>query len=418
MTSSWILLRRGLRPAYRASFVGALPAGWAFARASAKWGFDAAGILTQVGVDTPCFDYGVLGTQFGGELLVEPAATNGIRNSTMGGAAAGAPGTLPSNWAAVGLSGLTREIMAVGTEYGMPYVDVRISGTPGATGNYQILFESAAQIVAANGEVWTVSLFTRLVGGSLSNLTMRVGVNENTSAGAFVTSGSNIFVPSAALARGVCTRTLNGGGTVARVQPLINFAVTSGLAVDVTLRVFQPQCEKLEFDSSPIVTSGAAATRAMDVCTLPLGAWFNPLEGTFDVRATAPNGVQATAGTYAVLQADDGGTGNRHVVGRNNTRDGRCFTFSSGVLQAAISASGTWGDGALAHLAFAYRQNDSAVAMNGSAVLTGAGGVPAGLTTLRLTANGSGASSLPCRVRDLAYYNRRLSDAQVQRVAA
>jgi len=64
-------------------------------------------------------------------LLLEPQRTNSIRNSTMVGAVAGNPGTLPTNWNVSGAVGLTRTIVGVGTELGLQYVDFRFNGTAG-----------------------------------------------------------------------------------------------------------------------------------------------------------------------------------------------------------------------------------------------------------------------------------------------
>ncbi len=45
-----------------------------------------------------------------GRLLLEPQRTNSIRNSSMVGAVAGSPGTLPTNWTRQNSSGLTQGV--------------------------------------------------------------------------------------------------------------------------------------------------------------------------------------------------------------------------------------------------------------------------------------------------------------------
>src|SRR5262245_39960726 len=66
-------------------------------------------------------------------LLIEESRTNGIRNNAMQGAAAGTPGTLPTNWAYQVTHGLATQVAGTGTELGVDYVDLRVFGTPSAT---------------------------------------------------------------------------------------------------------------------------------------------------------------------------------------------------------------------------------------------------------------------------------------------
>jgi len=61
-------------------------------------------------------------------LLLEPQRTNSIRNSSMVGAVAGSPGTLPTNWTRQNSSGLTQTVVGVGVENGLQYVDINLSG--------------------------------------------------------------------------------------------------------------------------------------------------------------------------------------------------------------------------------------------------------------------------------------------------
>src|SRR5262249_20993640 len=68
-------------------------------------------------------------------LLVEEARTNSIRNNSMQGAAAGTPGTIPTNWQSSinSSAGLTQTIVGTGTTLGMEYIDIRAFGTTTGT---------------------------------------------------------------------------------------------------------------------------------------------------------------------------------------------------------------------------------------------------------------------------------------------
>ena len=142
-----------------------LPAGWAFNRASAGWSFNATGTLAQVAADVPRFDYNPATLACRG-LLLDESRTNGIRNPRAEGAAAGTPGTAPTNWFTATGTGVVHSIVGTGTESGIPYCDVRFAGTASGTVNLSLNFETTTAIAAVSGQTWTGSGFVRLVAGS------------------------------------------------------------------------------------------------------------------------------------------------------------------------------------------------------------------------------------------------------------
>ncbi len=230
-------------------------------RASSKTCANTAGVLTSVGNNVLCVtDQGA---------LIEEARTNSIPNNSMVGAVAGTPGTEPNLWGVPNttMTGLTRSVIGTGTENGMTYIDYRVVGTPGSSSSYQWPMTSSTEIVASNGQIWSGRYYIRLVGGSASNVgNFYFQMNENTAAGAFVTTGNGTSVPLTSTISTVrYTRTLSGGGTVARVLPILATTLTSGNAVDVTFRIYVPQMELGSFSTSTIFTTNASATRAADV---------------------------------------------------------------------------------------------------------------------------------------------------------
>ena len=241
--------------------------GGPFSRASSATYLDGTSNLITVGNDVlrPNFVSGI----YQGPLI-EAASTNGIANNTMVNAVAGTPGTNPSGWFSATQTGVSQQIVGTGTENGCYYIDYRFSGTPGATGNNNVIFVSATSIAALTGQTWSASVFVRLVGGSLTNITaVNQVIAEETSGGSFVTGQSFPFTPTTATLttqQRSNTRTLSGGATVANVQSSLTIGVANGSAMDITLRIGMPQLEQASAVTSVITTTNAGAvTRAADV---------------------------------------------------------------------------------------------------------------------------------------------------------
>lgn len=123
-----------------------------------------------------------------GNLQTSP--NNLVRNSTMQGAVAGTPGTIPTNWGNPGTTfssnGLTWQIVGVGNVNGNPELQVRISGTSTASGSFNFTSDSMS---GSAGQSFIGQQTLRIIAGS--------------------TAGFNIL--------GTRTRTLpsgTGGGTI------------------------------------------------------------------------------------------------------------------------------------------------------------------------------------------------------------
>jgi hypothetical protein len=95
--------------------------------------------------------------------------------------------------------------------------------------------------------------------------------------------------------------------------------------VDVTLRISLPQIELGAFATSPIITTGAAGTRAVDAGLLTFAnALGTPLTIVADFTGTT---VSGGAGSIGIASLDDGSTANRV-----QTR----ATYSSGNAQQTV----------------------------------------------------------------------------------
>lgn len=363
----------------------------------------------------PRFDHNPLTGECLG-LLVEEQRVNSIRNNTMVGAVAGTPGTLPTNWSvAFSPSGLSYAVVGTGSTSGIPYVDIQITGTPSANGTAQITFEQNAVIGALSGQTWTGSMYCSLEAGTLPG-TAALLVIERSGAGSFLASSSTNFVPVAGsliTQKTVHTRALNNAST-AFTNLRIDASVTSGVAVDFTLRIGLPQLEQGAFATSVIPTTGTAATRTADVVSISgtnFSSWYRADLGTVYARCFCSN----FAAINAVVSFDDSTSNNRIQPRTQIGGNGSLVVVDGGASQANLSTANAGSITANYTLAAVYAQNDFAVTLNGRAMATDtAGTVPA--VTRATIGTGAGLTGLNGAVSRLTFWPRRLDNSTLQSI--
>jgi hypothetical protein len=387
-----------------------------FTRASTATFFNSAGVLTSAAIDAPRFDFNP-STLAAQGLLIEEARTNSIRNNTMVGAVAGTPGTLPTNWAE-SLSGLTREVVGTGTTNGITWIDIKLSGTTSGTGA-TLQFESITQITAATSQTWAGSIYALQVSGSQTNITnIQNRIFERTSAGVFLAS-TDVAIQSS-IASGTLVnnrfsviRTLSDA-TAARVTSGITLNFSSGVAIDVTLRIGLPQLELGAFATSVIPTTTTALTRSADVASVnTLSPWYNSASGTLYVECVTFDSLTSAFPSGAVFS--DGTAGNRIGVIRNNlSGNSRGNVVVGGAAQFAADAT-TWTLNATTKNALAYATNDFALVTNGGAATTDTSGTLPTIDRLRLGVDATASGFwLNGYLRRVSYFPRRLSNAELQ----
>lgn len=395
---------------------------FAFTRAGNAWGFDSTGTLIQAasGISRQVYDPATLAPL---GTLLEPASTNQVRNPRCEGAVPGTPGTPPTYMSVFATAGLSASIVAVGTESGIPYVDVRWFGTTTGTATAQMRFDSSTAIAALTGQTWTASAFVRLIAGSVANANPaypQLQIIEGTSTGTFVAGGGQTIAPTgAALAtqRAVYTRTLSGGATVAVVQENFTAIFPTATVVDFTIRIGLPQIEQQSYVSSPIMPpagSPAASTRAVDTLTLalpyagfpgPIG-WTAALE--FVPQALIFSGILGLYSNSTGFNDSSYVTISISGILAVNKRVG-----GSGVTSPASAASAAVG--VLAKIALACDTAASAISFNGNPVVSA---VFAGYPTMdSLIVGGitNGASNrFPVIIRRLRFWSSKLSATELQ----
>jgi len=389
-----------------------------FTRVSTGTYVNSSGVLTSAAINTPRFDYDPVTLAAKG-LLIEEQRTNSIRNNTMQGAVAGTPGTLPTNWFIGNLAGLSTQVVAIGTESGVSYIDLRIFGTSTTT-NFILNFEPTTQIPALQNQSWTGSFFVTYVAGTLTNVqNFSTTITERDSAGALLSTSTalrNLTNTPLVQNRYVNSYTLPTA-TAAYVTLRLDVGVAATSAIDITLRIGLPQLELGAFATSVIPTTTAAATRAADVLSITganFSSWYNQAEGTTLVEAATLPNVTATVITYAISD----GTFNQSIYGTfitGNTYRG-ANVLDGGVAQANLIAN-------FAGLtttnntkdAFAYKLNDFAESCNGVATRTDTAGTVPAVNRLYIGSSWSGNSNfLNGHIRSFKYYPTRLSNVQLQ----
>jgi hypothetical protein len=236
------------------------PADFVINRNSVATRVQSDGSIGSVAINVPRLSY-----MYGScpAYLSEPQRTNEIHNSTLSGAVAGSPGTMPTNYNFGTSSGLTKSIVNVGVENGLNFIDIRFQGT--ATGIIDILNTTNAAN-ASSGQIWSHSIYTKLVSGSVNNLSL--AQVELTSTGVYVIEGSQLINPTSTLTRYSLTRTLNGGASTALVTTSLYFIVTIGQTYDYVVRIAQMQMELGSYITAPILTiANASSTRNVDQAT-------------------------------------------------------------------------------------------------------------------------------------------------------
>lgn len=347
--------------------------------------------------------------------------TNYIRNNTMVGAVAGTPGTLPTNWSvASSVSGLSYQIVGTGTESGITYIDIKWTGTPSGNGTIQHTFESNTNTAATSGQNWTASAYCRLVGGAIPS-TASLLVVERSSANAFLTSSSTsvtILNSSLISQRTAHARTLNNAST-AYVNSRLDVSVTSGVAVDFTLRIGMPQLEQGAFATNVIPTSTAAVT----VVESPwyrqdTQTWFGEYAPVYNASATVPASTlhlmqvyNLAVGTnnYAIRGANN--SVNQEFIARNPTA-GSQFPSNSGI---GFGVAGT-----NRKVSFGIDSSTLNVSTNG-AINSVANNAAALMATHDILSIGSGTGGSPPyalngTIRRLTYWPQRLPNSTLQQI--
>jgi hypothetical protein len=406
-----------------------------FTRASNATFFDADGVLQTASNNVPRFDHDPAtgGSSLG--LLIEEARTNSIRNSQAGGSTngvIGSGGVMPLHWGANGLvNNVAGEVVGTGTEDGLSYIDIKISGTPSASSSVTLRLETATQVVAANAQTWTNSAYIKLQSGSFTNATYGLSVAGRQSDGSSIagqTTDNTTLPTSAALRtqRRSATQTMSSA-SVERVFPYLFIGYTNGSQIGgsvdgLTLRIAAPQLEQGAFPTSYIPTTTAAATRSADSAVVtPISSFYNQSEGTLFAEASPRSLTDQPNVSRVVVSLNSNNSNNQlNIQQRGNGLD--LMEFAPYIFPDLNHPQAMNGGSLLTTVtqrtAGAYRVNDFAAAFNGGSPVTrSSGSVPSGITHLHIGRRpDAGTGALSGHIRKIAYWPRRLSNTLLQQL--
>ena len=361
-------------------------------------------------------------------LLVETARTNSIRNNTYQGAAAGSPGTLPTNWTVQTPTGLTRTI-TLETINGVPCIRLRFQGTASSTtAGINITFDAITAAAALNGEKWSTSLFFRFnstTGLPAGNLLLEIW--NYTSASGFIGTGSassegtlNTAV-SATLGR-LDTRRTFGDATTAYARTVLRTGnISSGTVCDYEFVIGLPQLEAGGFTTSPIQTTGTAATRAGDVILLRDAGFLNTAAGSVYMKYT-PIFAYDELGSSSpqFVQLDDGTLNNRFYLQIPNSEDKFWSVLVNGGSSTGFSNGGTDPNkNTVAKHAARYASNNLKQATNGT--LSGQDStvnIPTSAFNRMVIGSAGSTAFANAYIAELAYFDRALSDAELTAITS
>lgn len=290
-------------------------------------------------------------------LLLEPQRTNSLRNSTMQGAST-SPSTLPTNWQNLNAGGLTRTVVGVGTENGLPYIDVQLTGTAtGAINSFST--ENINVIAATSGQSWSNSLYVKVISQSNPpNLYQFQSIYYNS--GVFVSETNTTYTPTTTLTRYSAIHTVPVG-TVTNITQSIRFTLNIGNTYNFTIRIAAPQMELGAFATTWIDTTNAAATRLADsftrnniysngLITSAGGTWFVELRGNLGYTRDAGVvslyiGDASSSPTNTFEIRNGGGTNVTLSIGKriSNTFT-TLFLTTTSTVKIAIKWNGTNAD--------------------------------------------------------------------------
>ena len=369
---------------------------------------NASGNIEGVNANVPRIDY------FGGQasLLVEPSAVNGIRNNSMVGAVAGSlpgsSGALPTNWGE-SLNGLVRQSVALGTENGVSYIDIRYSGTA-TGGSCAVLFETATQIVASTSQNWSNSVYLKIIAQPNPPIAYRLSMWEyNTGGTVFGGSFATAVVPTTtSLQRFTQTRALTGA-TTDRVRPLFDVSMTSGQYYDFTIRIGYPQMEQSSVATSVIPTTTGSVTRNADVISVTgVAGLIGQTEGTIYAEVDVRTFTSSAARRIISLRVDGSNVLSLEINAASTNIE---FVATSGGVSVTAVASGL--TAGISKIAVGYNSAASGTVLYVNGVLrdTKTIAIPtlsAAVFGLGVRGDGGAGTQLNDRIRAVSIYQTRL----------
>jgi len=343
-------------------------------------------------------------------LLLEPQRTNSIRNSTMVGAVAGSPGTLPTNWGAT--LGLTQTIVGTGTENGLQYIDLQFNGTASASST-RVRFEATTGIAGTVGQNWSASLWAKNVATPTPPNSTFMRISERNAGGTALAQGDLTITPTTTLQRFAYTRA-NTDATCAFVNFELAFFHTVGVAYDFTIRIAAPQMELGAYATTFIPTTTAAVTRLVDTASKTgVSSLIGQTEGTLYCEFNI--GTDTFDGD--LISVNNGSISNGFFVSFRSSKVVQLIVRTSSTNALIFQRVGAYPIGTN-KIAVAYKNGDFAISLNGTAaqVNTSTITMPTGISVVELSVARLYTSPIPIAQAQAALFPTRLSNTELAQI--
>jgi hypothetical protein len=275
----------------------------------------------------------------------------------------------------------------------------RLDNSAGSSNAFAVMAGNAGNI-----NIHTVSAFVRGAGTGIVDIHVGTGPTASVPLTSFY---QRISATAAISNSTACLRVRAPAGTV------VYFILT--------------QYEEAISPSSPIVVAGAAASRAADSITVPLGPWFNQNEGTFLAWVRPAPGAAVGNSSAAVVSVFSEGSGNRATLSLDNNVSfagtPRADLVSNGATaSSATNTADAFAIGSIARkkIAMRYALNSLAVSTDGGAART-QGTAPLPLLAMETLAIGHFAGTgvnpfagMSQIIERIAYFPRAFTNAELQ----
>ena len=382
-------------------------------RATTATRVNASGLIESVASGIPRLDYfasdGTVGCP---ALLVEPAGTNGILNST----------DTRTNWV-LGANLTSGAIDVIGVSGNN--LTVAVSGSLGFDNS--VLRRTGNNVALASGSTYTISFLmkqtaTHTVGGYYAvitgagsgDLAAGFNVSGSFSSGSFFTSNSTINRIRRVERFGTdvfrCseTFTMSASGTLTQLgfAPVSSVTSASSPAVGTQLGFAAPQIELGSVPTSFIPTTTAAVTRSGDLVSVTgaVSGSIGQTAGTFYLDLTYSLRLTSTATRWIQIFGSSNNIG-LAVAGTNIVRS--IVNGQSDTLSTPSTANGVkiaWGYDGSGVVCF-VNGTQYTLTLGGAQIITQLNQISLDLSTTNAIGN--------CRLRAAALYTTRLTNAQL-----
>ena len=369
-----------------------------FTRGSAATRVNALGQIEVVGNNVPRFDYDPVTLEALGLLIEEPRTNFLIQSEFM-------DGLPPSRGPLVTITTFAGLISGTGLAFGYdgissPYFYVTNYAVPASLPR-------------------VISIFVRMDDGgapAFGNNATQHPAND------FVFNlGGTVLAPTAANGGKV----EDYGGGLYRVSLAITTSAAPGSSCGVikyaanstrTFKVSGIMVEAGALTTSYIPTSTSAATRAADTAVVfgaGFAGWYNQAAGSIIVAFDRNPAIDST--DRGMVSLDVGSASSRMIL--YSSTIGRMLGASGGTTVFSFANVGSIVTGTRYTMALAYALDDFAACMNGGTLSVDGSGIPPAASQMTI-GGGPGASALNGHIRSITYYNRRLPNADLQRLTA